>query len=228
LQPLLAGRRGECFQIVDFAIQQGVPAEQLLLEIVWPAMTQVARLFREDRINTATQQMSTLINRCNADRIQAYLKQASANGRRVCIVSAKSDAEELGAQIITDLLQAAGWETYFVGGGVPHDEILALIGNIRPDALIVYGTLPPAVPETRELIDLIRGVGSCPAMNVVVSGGVFNRADGLWQEVGADVFCADAAEILQRIDAFPPRQPNAPRVAIVKKRKRRRKAAAPA
>jgi hypothetical protein len=34
-------------------------------------------------------------------------------------------------------------------------------------------------------------------MRIVVSGGLFNRAEGLWEEIGADGFAATAAEVLQ-------------------------------
>jgi len=34
-------------------------------------------------------------------------------------------------------------------------------------------------------------------MKIMVSGGLFNRADGLWQEIGADLFAATALEALQ-------------------------------
>jgi hypothetical protein len=31
----------------------------------------------------------------------------------------------------------------------------------------------------------------------MVSGGIFNRADGLWEEIGADLFAANAFEAVQ-------------------------------
>jgi len=40
-------------------------------------------------------------------------------------------------------------------------------------------------------------VNAWPDMRIVVSGGLFNRAEGLWEEIGADGFAATAAEVLQ-------------------------------
>ena len=34
-------------------------------------------------------------------------------------------------------------------------------------------------------------------MRIMLSGGVFNRAEGLWQEIGADLFAATALEAVQ-------------------------------
>lgn len=34
-------------------------------------------------------------------------------------------------------------------------------------------------------------------MRIMLSGGIFNRADGLWEEIGADLFAATALEAVQ-------------------------------
>ena len=42
-----------------------------------------------------------------------------------------------------------------------------------------------------------RGVNAWPDMRIIVSGGLFNRAEGLWEEIGADGFAATTADVLQ-------------------------------
>lgn len=225
MQPLLAGRRAECFELIGTAISAGAPAETLLCEVVWPAMSQIDRLFREDVINHAAQNMAARINRTVADQLQRHLPRRAANGKRIVITCADDVNEETGAQTIADLFQSDGWDVYFLGVGVPQDEILEIIGKLRPDILLLFGTRPEAVPDTRHLVEWIREVNTCPTMNIIVSGGVFNRADGLWQEVGADVFAPTATDLLKLANRLGPRVPTARRVGVVKKRNRRRKPA---
>ncbi|MEK9163978.1 MAG: hypothetical protein AAB342_01335, partial [Chloroflexota bacterium] len=83
-------------------------------------------------------------------------------------------------------------------------------------------------PGVRRLIDLIRGVGLNPTMNIIVSGGVFTRADGLWKEVNADLFARNAADLLRLADTVSPRTATDRPSSTVKKRRRRRRAEAPA
>ena len=226
LQPLLGGRRAECFELIGDAVhEEGVPAEELICDVVWPAMAQVERLYRDDRINTAVEHMACRINRTVADQLQEHLPRRPAKARQVIVACADGPHEELGAQTIADLFQADGWDVYFVGGGVPDDEILALVGQVRPQVLLICGARPEAVPNTRAMIERIRDVGVCPTMNIIVTGGIFNRADGLWQEVGADACCESPRSVIATANELGPRPPNAPRLGIVKKRRRRRKAA---
>jgi methanogenic corrinoid protein MtbC1 len=226
LQPLLAGRRAECFELIAEALRTGRFAEALICDVVWPAMAQVERLYRDDRINTAAEHIACRINRTVADQLQAHLPKKPLIGKRVLIACADGEHEELGAQMVGDLFQADGWEVCFIGGGVPDDEVLAIVGQFRPEILLIFGAHPDAVPATRSMIERIREVGTCPTMNIVVIGGIFNRADGLWREIGADACCDDLRNVLTTASELDPRSPNAPRVGLVKKRRRRRKAAA--
>lgn len=222
LQPLLAGRRAECFELIAQAVRSGIAADELLCDVVWPARAQIERLYQDDRIDTAMEHLACRINRTVADQLQAHLPRRSPNGRRVLVTSADGPQEELGAQMVADLFQADGWEVSFVGGGVPDDEILSMVGQYRPHVLVIFGAHAEAVAHTRAMIERIREVGVCPTMNIIASGGIFNRAENLWQEVGADAFAEAPRSVVATASRLEPRHPQAPRTGIVRKRRRRR------
>jgi len=223
VDPLLAGRREECRGIIAEALASGTEVRRLYERMMWPAMERVAGLYREDRINVASEHMATRISRSLADQLQTHLERSTANGKRILIACADAEPEELGAQMCADLFEADGWEVYFVGGGVPNDEIMSLAGQLTPHILLVFGTQPEGIPGVRKLIDLIREVGANPTMNIMISGGVFNRADGLWQEVNADLFAATAAEAVRIAASAEPRKPEIRIPGAPKKRRRRRR-----
>jgi methanogenic corrinoid protein MtbC1 len=220
---LLAGRRQGCRDILQEALEGGLEPIGLYRQMIWPAMEQVERMYREDRINLATEHMATRINRCMADQLQARLPRGERNGKKILITCADGEPEELGAQMCADLFEAEGWEVLFVGGGVPADEILALVGSERPTILMIFGTQPTGVPGVRKLIDLIREVNANPTMNIMISGGVFNRAEGLWKEVNADLFAKTATEALVLAETAVPRKPEVRVPGAPKKRRRRRR-----
>ena len=222
LQPLLAGRRRECLSLIQAA---GNPdsAAHLMCEVIWPAMGQLQRLYNDDHINAATYNMATLICHTATGQLQTQLPQEELNGKRVLICSAERRSEELGAELITSLFESAGWEAWLIGGGLPYDELCQLVGQLDPQLLVIFGTEPTEVPPIRNLIGRIREIGLCPTMNIMVSGGVFNRADGLWEEVGADVQAEEAQNLIEQANGLSPRIPSAPKLGIVKRRRRRRK-----
>ncbi len=221
--PLLAGRRHECREVVSNALRLGADPLAIYQEILWPAMEHVDRLFREDKINIVVEHMATRINRSLADQVQSRLPRSAANGKRVLVMCADDEPEELGGQMTADLFESDGWEVYFVGGGVPHDEVVAMTGQLRPDLLLLFGTKPSGVPGVRALIDRLREIGVNPTMNVMVSGGVFNRAEGLWEEINCDLFAPTAGEALSVANAATPREPEVRPLGVPKKKRRRRR-----
>jgi methanogenic corrinoid protein MtbC1 len=225
LDPLLRGERKTCRELVMGALQQGTNPRALYQDLLWPAMERVQQLYREDRINIAAEHMAARINRTVADHLQTRLDRQESKDRRLVICCADSEPEELSAQMFADLFEADGWDVFLLGGGVPHDEIGNLVGQVQPHLLLVFGSKPSDAPLVRQLIDHVREINACPHMNIMVSGGVFNRASGLWREVKADLFAETACEALETAAQAEPRTPEPRITGAPKKRRRRRRPA---
>ncbi len=224
LRPLIDGNRKACRRFInEQCVAKDVRAEDIYYDLLWPAMEKIEKLYRADRINIAAEHMATRINRCIADQLQNSLTQLPSNGRRIIITCADGEPEELGAQMCADLFEARGWDVFFLGGGVPNDEVLSLIGQLRPNILLIFGTQPSGVPQVRALTDLIRSVGSNPTMNTMISGGVFNRAEGLWREVHADLYARTARQAIDVAESAKPKTPEIIIPGVPKKRRRRRR-----
>jgi methanogenic corrinoid protein MtbC1 len=219
----IAGNRAGIRTLMESQLASTGNPIELYETLLWPAMERIHKLYRADRINAASEHMATRINRCVADQLQTHLPRKEPNGKRILVTCADGEPEELGAQMCADLFEAGGWEVYFLGGGVPNDEILYLIGQLSPDFLLIFGTQPSGVPGVRRLIDLIREIGVAATMNIMVSGGVFNRADGLWKEVNADLMARSVHEAIPLAESAVPRNPGVKIAGAPKKRRRRRR-----
>jgi len=224
LEALLQGDRGTCRSVIEETMQRGVPANSIYLHLIWPVMAEIERLSRTDRITSVQEHMATRINRTIVDQLQNKLPRRPAKHKKAAICCSREELQELGAQMIADLFESDGWQVRFLGGGLSNDDIFGYINEYAPDVLLVYGTSPKQAPEVRRLIDRIRSVNAWPEMRIIVSGGLFNRAEGLWEEIGADGFAATAAEVLQ-VAADEQPAPAADR-RTVNRRKRRQQAAA--
>ena len=195
-QSLLDGDRRQCRALLQQARAEGVTAKDLLLNVIWVCMDQISELFREDRIDFVTEHLAVRINRALADQMQTYLPAAEPSGQKVIVCCSDTEGYELGAQITADLFEADGWEVRFVGSGVPMDELAQLVGQVQPELLVYFGTEPGGIPEVRRTLQMLHRIGASPQTAVLAAGGVFNRAEGLWIEVGADAFAPDARSAL--------------------------------
>ncbi len=192
LRALLSGDRNASRSVIEETLQTGMTASSVYAEIIWPIMVEIEKLYRKDIINTAQESVATRINRTIVDQLQNKLPKSDNKSRRVCICSARDEHSELGAQIMADLFESDGWTTRMLGGTVNNDDILTYIHTFRPDVLLLHGIGPKQAPDVRRLIDTVKSVNAYPDMKIMLSGGVFHRADGLWEEIGADLYAPDA------------------------------------
>jgi methanogenic corrinoid protein MtbC1 len=220
LEPLLRGDRKACRAVIEEALQSGIPANSVYVHIIWPIMVEIERLLRIDKITPVQEHLASRINRTIVDQLQNKLPHRPARTRKIVICCAPNELQELGAQMMTDLFESDGWEVRFPGGGLTNDDILAYIHEYAPNIFLIYGTTPKQAPDVRRLIDTIKGVNAWPNMRIMVSGGLFSRAEGLWQEMDADLYAATALEALQ-VALTEDQMPRCERRTLNRRKKRR-------
>jgi len=207
LDALLQGDRKLARSVIEQTLQTGTPANSVYAQVIWPIMLEIDELYRTDRITSTQEHLATRINRTIVDQLQNKLPRRRTRGKKIVICCAPDEIQELGAQITADLFESDGWEVKFPGGGLTNDDILAFVNEYAADILLIYGASAKQAPCIRQLIDRIKSVDAWPDMRIMVSGGLFNRAEGLWEEIGADLFAASAVEAVQRAAEDIPAEP---------------------
>lgn len=198
-QSLISGDRVGARAIVAEMHAEGCPAESVTHEVFWPTLEMINTLHRSDQLTNLAHHYAIRLLRSLIDQIQARYRQNERRNKKICMFSGSSEADELSALLTADLIEAEGYEVSFAGGGIANDEILAEVGEQRPDVLLMFASAPQDAPNIRQLIDTIRGINACPNMQIVVGGGVFNRAPGLAEEIGADLWARDPQELIDRL-----------------------------
>ncbi len=226
LEPLLRGDRTACRGVIEEALQSGIPANSVYMHIVWPIMVEIEKLLRKGKISPIQEHLATRINRTIVDQLQNKLPRRPVKNKKIVVCCTQEELQELGAQMLTDLFESDGWEVRFLGGGLANDDVLGFINGYGPDILLIYGTAPKQAPQVRQLIDTIKLVDAWPNLRIMVSGGLFNRAEGLWEEMEADMYASTPTEALQ-VAANHEAMPRCERRTINRRKKRRRCLVAP-
>jgi len=198
MESLLAGDRRGCREVIEDVLHNNnASIIGVYSEVIWPMMLEVDKLFRADKITSVQEHLATRINRTIIDQLQNKLPKQQQNNQRVVICSSAKEISELGAQMIADMFESAGWSVRFIGGGLTNDDILTYVNEFAPNILVVYGTEPSDTPMIRNIIDRIKEVNAHPDMKIMLCGGVFGRAEGLWEEIGADLYAPTPAEAVE-------------------------------
>ncbi len=195
---VISGDRLTVREVMDEVFSHDeVPAERIASNLIWPTLQQLQTARRSDQITSLAYNFGTRLMRSTADQLQLRYHQHPRRHQTVLVTTGAEESEELAGQLATDLLEAAGYTCYYAGGGVANDEIVEQIAHLDVDKLVVFGSIPATVPETRLLIDRLHEMGACPKLQIIIGGGVFNRAEGLAEEIGADLWASDPIELVE-------------------------------
>lgn len=199
-EALVNGDRPMARAIVADAGRSNAPAHVILTDLFWPTYEMIERLHRSDQLTTLSYHFATRLLRVLTDQAAQRLRLSGPNaGRTILALSGPSDADDLGAQMAVDLLEASGFQVTFAGGGVPSDEVMAYVNNNQPDVLLMFASAPADLPEIRAVIDSLNEIGAARRTQIVVGGGVFNRADGLAEEIGADLWASNPLDLVESL-----------------------------
>lgn len=220
-QTLVCGDRQGSRAVINEPLAEGALAEEVVTQVVWPCYDLIDRLHRADQITRLAHHLGTRLLRSLVDQLALQYTRRPSRGRSVFAFSGPTDADELAGQMAVDLLEADGYMVTFAGGGIANDEILAQIGEMQPDVLLIFASAPSDLPQIRQLIDTIHEIGTCGDVQIVVGGGVFNRADGLAEEIGADLWANDPLQLAHRLANEPGRRATEDQRTVGLRRKKR-------
>lgn len=222
---LINGDRPASRALISQMKEAGMTGNQMLSDVYWPSYEAIERLNRNDQLTVLSYRLATRLLRVMIDQTSTLLEHAPRNGKAIFASCGPTEGEEIGGQIAVDLLEAHGYDMTFSGGGVAADEVLALVQESKPQILLMFCSSPGDLPQIRHLIDSIREIGACPNLQIAVGGGVFARAEGLAEEIGADIWASSPQELYEELIENPNYRAEVNRTESARTRRPRRKVA---
>jgi len=108
------------------------------------------------------------------------------------IGTVKGDIHDIGKNLVSMMLEGAGFDVIDLGINNPVENYLAALEEHKPDILGMSALLTTTMPYMKVVIDALREQGIRDDYIVMVGGAPLNEEFG--EAVGADAYCRDAAE----------------------------------
>ena len=187
---LVAGDEGGAWGVLDSAMAAGADPDEVLLELLSPAMASIGTRWADGEISIAEEHRASAV----AQRLIARLgPRFSRPGRKrgtVVIGSVAGDRHSLPTAMMADLLRGAGLEVVDLGADTPADSFVMAAGDAdRLVAVALCVTSSGLDDAVAEAASTIKAAGiEAP---VVVGGGAMTdlaRARAL----GADEWAGDS------------------------------------
>ena len=110
---------------------------------------------------------------------------------KVVIGTVKGDIHDIGKNLVSMMLEGAGFEVINLGINNGVEKFLAALDEHKPDILGMSALLTTTMPYMKVVIDTMKEKGIRNDFIVLVGGAPLNEEFG--KAVGADAYCRDAA-----------------------------------
>lgn len=192
LNALLAPDRIKAQQLIADALRDGLSIKNLYLRVFQPVQQEVGRLWLLNKVSVAEEHFCTAATQAIMSDLYPHIIASKRIGRTMVATCVGSELHEIGVRMVADFFEMEGWDTYYIGAGIPFDRILAAIDLRKPDLIALSATMTHHVVKVEELVAIIRGSFPTLAPRIMVGGVPFNMAPDLWCTVGADMWASDA------------------------------------
>ncbi|MEE9910260.1 MAG: cobalamin-dependent protein [Deltaproteobacteria bacterium] len=195
---LLAADFHRCLKIAEGLLAREKGQEMLYLGLIQPVMYRIGRLWEQDKISTAEEHLATsIVSRIMAG-LYAQLPVPPAGRGRVVVTSAPNEFHELGARMLADMLEAAGWDVLFLGANTPAEELIELIRKTAPQFLAISLTMPFGIDKVAAMIAALKSDPDLSPVKIMVGGSAFHVDRNLWRQIGADAWAEDPPSAIRQ------------------------------
>lgn len=185
--------------VVFAALDTGVAAETVLLDVIGAVQRRVGAEWAAARINVAQEHAATAIN----ERVIAAL--ATRNPRpevrrgRITVSCVDGEWHALPARLLAETLTLRGFAVDYLGAQVPTPHLIAHLHRTAPDAVALSSSLPTRLPTAHATITACQAAG----VPVIVGGAAFGPDGRYARLLGAQAWAPDARAAADRLAEAP-------------------------
>ncbi|MEO7911879.1 MAG: B12-binding domain-containing protein [Roseiflexaceae bacterium] len=169
------------------------PFEQVLLEVVQPAMVEVGERWHRGEINVAVEHFATQFVR---RKLASLLSIFEGTARRATVVvgCAPGELHDLGALLSALFLVRRGWHVIYLGPQVPLFDLLETVHSVKPTLVCLSAS---TMETALELIPVARGLTEAyPQVHFGYGGRIFNLNPELRHSMPGTFLGQDARELV--------------------------------
>jgi methanogenic corrinoid protein MtbC1 len=195
VQAILTGERKAALAVANEALRRGATVRDLYADVFQDALYEVGRRWETNSITVAQEHMATAVTQYVMAHVFGTIESVGPRRGVAVMTGVPGELHHVGALMISDMLEAEGWQVQFLGSNLPIAAILSAIAEARPQLVGISVTMPFNLHHATRLIAAAKR--GDPGVRVVVGGAAF-RFDA-WRDTGADGYATDvrtAVELL--------------------------------
>jgi 5-methyltetrahydrofolate--homocysteine methyltransferase len=183
-------------ELTQKALDEGLDAEKVLNEALVPAMDAVGDQYEKGERYVPEMLLSAQSMKGGMQLLRPLLAESGVEPKgRIVIGTVEGDLHDIGQNLVSMMLEGAGFEVTNLGAETPADEFVSSVKDNNADILGLSALLTTTMTHMPEVIDALKEDGVRDNLQVMIGGAPVSQdyAD----EIGADGYASDASSAVK-------------------------------
>ena len=198
---LQAGRAKDVKALVQQAIDEGIPAEQILDEGLVAGMNVIGEKFKNNEVFVPEVLVAARAMNMGAQILKPLLvaEGVKASGK-VCIGTVQGDLHDIGKNLVKMMMEGKGLEVIDLGTDVSPDTFVNTAKEQNCQIIACSALLTTTMGVMADVVKAAEAAGIRDKVKIMIGGAPVT--DEYCQKIGADAYTPDAASAADKALEF--------------------------
>jgi len=195
-EAVLAGDRQKVVQETEAALAAGREPKEILDLALTPAMDVVGEEYERGDRYVPEMLISAEAMKGAMATLKPLLADAGVEPRgRIVIGTVEGDLHDIGKDLVTMMLEGAGFEVTNLGVEVTADAFVQAVRDVSPHIMAMSALLTTTMTNMPSVIEALSNEGLRDSVKVIIGGAPVTQEFA--DEIGADGYAPDAASAVK-------------------------------
>lgn len=189
---LQAGKAKIVKELVQQAIDEGIPVKQILEEGLLSGMSVIGEKFKNNEVFVPEVLVAARAMNMGAALLKPLLIEAGVKATgKVCIGTVKGDLHDIGKNLVKMMMEGKGLEVVDLGTDVAPETFVQAAVEQNCQIICCSALLTTTMGAMAEVVKAVDAAGIRSKVKVMIGGAPVT--DSFRQQIGADSYASDAA-----------------------------------
>ncbi len=189
---LQKGKAKAVKELVQQAIDEGVPVRQILDEGLLDGMNVIGEKFKNNEVFVPEVLVAARAMNMGAALLKPLMAEAGVEAcGKVCIGTVKGDLHDIGKNLVKMMMEGKGIEVIDLGTDVPPERYIEVAQQEGCQAICCSALLTTTMGVMGDVVRQAEAAGIRGKVKIMIGGAPVTQA--FCDQIGADIYTADAA-----------------------------------
>ena len=191
-EKLQQGKTKDIKVLVPQALEEGVPAKEILNEGLLAGMSVIGVKFKNNEVFVPEVLIAARAMKTGTEILEPYLVSADVQpAGKVVLGTVRGDFHDIGKNLVKMMMEGKGLEVIDLGVDVAPEAYVAAAKEHGAGVIACSALLTTTMGEMKNVVDLCVAEGIRDKVKIMIGGAPIT--DAYCKEIGADAYTSDAA-----------------------------------